>query len=72
MVKDEKRFCDICAEEIPKGTVHRRSRLPAYAVALLTIDPDLTPDLDYQPRRHAFYRLLHHLRPIDGQRSGKE
>jgi hypothetical protein len=43
MVKDGRRFCDICAEEIPKGIVYRRSRLLAYAVALLTIDPDLTP-----------------------------
>jgi hypothetical protein len=49
MVKDGKRFCDICAEEIPKGTVHRRSRLPAYAVALLTIDPDLTPTWTTNP-----------------------
>jgi hypothetical protein len=45
MVKDGKRFCDICAEEIPKGDAYRRSHLPANAAALLASirDPDLTP-----------------------------
>jgi hypothetical protein len=45
MVKDGKRFCDICEETILKGVVYRRSLLPANAVALLTSirDPDLRP-----------------------------
>jgi hypothetical protein len=49
MLKDGKRFCDVCEEEIPKGTTYRRSRLPAYAAALLTIDPDLAPTWTTNP-----------------------
>jgi hypothetical protein len=45
MVKDGKRFCDICAEEIPKGDAYRRSHMPAGAAALFASirDPDLIP-----------------------------
>jgi hypothetical protein len=43
MLKDGIRFCDVCEEDMLKRIVYRRSHLSAYAAALLTIDPDLTP-----------------------------
>lgn len=49
MLKDGERFCDVCEEEIPKGAVYRRSHLLAYAVVLLTIDPDSPPTWTTNP-----------------------
>ena len=49
MLKDGKRFCDVCEEKIPEGTVYRRSHLPAHAPALLTSDPELTPTWTINP-----------------------
>jgi hypothetical protein len=39
------RFCDICDEEIPKGTEYQRNRMPGHAADLLRVghDPDLVP-----------------------------
>jgi hypothetical protein len=43
MLKEGKRFCDVCEENIPKGAKFG-SRLPPHAVRLLTAGrPDLTP-----------------------------
>lgn len=45
MLKDGKRFCDVCAEDIPKGTKYLKSTMPAQAAALLSArdDPGLIP-----------------------------
>jgi len=45
MLKERKRICDVCGEEIPKGTKFRKSTMPAEAAALLVApdDPDLIP-----------------------------
>jgi len=45
MVKDESRYCDVCAAEIPKGEKYSVRTIPAAAAALLleTDDPDLVP-----------------------------
>lgn len=66
MLKDGIRFCDVCEEDILKRIVYRRSHLSAYAAALLTIDPDLTPTgttnrdrtLSLDAYKLAFYRWM--------------
>jgi len=39
MLSEGKRVCDICGEEIPKGTKFRQNHLPPEAAAMLS-DPD--------------------------------
>lgn len=45
MFKDNLRFCDVCADEIPKGTKYCVTTLsPEAAAAFLDVtDPDLVP-----------------------------
>jgi len=45
MLKEHKRICDVCGEEITSGTKYRKSTMPADAATLLATadDPDLIP-----------------------------
>ncbi|MGC1398717.1 hypothetical protein [Candidatus Binatus sp.] len=44
MLKDEKRFCDVCEENIPKGTKFKQHCLrPDAAGVFAASRPDLTP-----------------------------
>ncbi|MGD1029255.1 hypothetical protein [Candidatus Binatus soli] len=49
MIKDGKRFCDVCDEEIPAGTKYQRNRMPPRAAGLLKTDPDVTPKWTTNP-----------------------
>ena len=43
MLSDKFRICDICEDEIPKGTAYRKATMPPEAANLLasTEDPDI-------------------------------